>query len=697
MKTCINCGTEYDSNFCPNCGYSESQSPVPNPNLQENDANVVSTEKSKFHGTIFGWFGVRMLVTLGTIFSLGIAFPWLVCFRQKYIASRTTINGRKQRFDGNGLQLLGKYILWVLLAIVTLGVGAFFLKANMHKWIVSHTHFADEPEAEGESNKSYYDGSLLMYAWISAVSGFVKVISLGFASPWMYCWKERYMTNHSVIDGHRLDFDGMGVQFCGKKFLWSFLTILTCGVYSLFRAINVKKWTLQHTNLEELVLEEKAAREEKKRQKREARRLKWQDPAWKKSSIYFIVAVVAFAFGIYMFYPSILFGTVYTELFKTSFLYWIPCIISLTASLIFFVFSIRKSKPIKRIVLKKSARVCCVISAILVIGASVWFFIDTVKFSGYKEGQGFKFTLTEDGAGYSVCLDEDSPYCYNELCKSKDLQFPSEHKGLPVVAIETHMVNYGATVYDFESVTIPDSVTRIGDHAFFGYQGLTSVTIPNSVTSIGERAFIWCTNLTSVTIPDGVTSIGDATFCGCESLTSITIPNSVTSIGEGAFEECTGLTSVTIPNGVTSIGKSAFSGCESLTNIEIPDSVTSIGQFAFSACTGLTRITIPNSVTSIGGAAFSDCIGLTSITIPNSVTSIDDYAFRDCTGLTSITIPNSVTSIGHSMFDGCTGLTDISFKGTIAEWDSISKERGWNNDNNKNHTIHCTDGDTIYY
>ena len=210
---------------------------------------------------------------------------------------------------------------------------------------------------------------------------------------------------------------------------------------------------------------------------------------------------------------------------------------------------------------------------------------------------------------------------------------------------------------------IPDSVTSIGDYAFYGCSSLTSIIIPDSVTSIGNRAFCGCSSLTSITIPEGVTSIGDKAFSGCSSLTSITIPESVTSIGYRAFYGCNSLTSITIPNGVTSIGSDAFSGCNSLTSITIPNGVTSIGSSAFSGCNSLTSITIPDSVTSIGNRAFMDCTSLTSVTIPDGVTSIGDYAFSGCSSLTSITIPESVTSIGDKAFGSCNSLKVVAFLG----------------------------------
>ncbi len=151
-------------------------------------------------------------------------------------------------------------------------------------------------------------------------------------------------------------------------------------------------------------------------------------------------------------------------------------------------------------------------------------------------------------------------------------------------------------------VIIPDGVTSIESHAFFGCRSLTCVTISDGVTSIGRYAFCGCSGLRSVMIPEGLTNIGDEAFRDCKGLADndgfiivkdilfgycgpggdVVIPDGVTSINRNAFYGCSGVTSVSIPNSVTSIPDSAFSGCESLMSVTIPDSVISIGSTPFS-------------------------------------------------------------------------------------------------------------------
>ncbi len=191
-----------------------------------------------------------------------------------------------------------------------------------------------------------------------------------------------------------------------------------------------------------------------------------------------------------------------------------------------------------------------------------------------------------------------------------------------------------------------------------------SFAIPESVTHIGNSAFYGCSGLTQFTIPESVTHIGGAAFSGCSGLTQFTIPQSVTHIGGSAFRGCSGLTQFTIPESVTHIGDFAFFLCHGLTQFTIPESVTHIGDWAFSRCSGLTQFTIPESVTHIGDGAFMGCSGLTQFTIPESVTHIGDSAFRGCHGLTQFTIPESVTHIDDGAFMGCARLRVIVIDAT---------------------------------
>ena len=265
-----------------------------------------------------------------------------------------------------------------------------------------------------------------------------------------------------------------------------------------------------------------------------------------------------------------------------------------------------------------------------------------------------------------------------------------------VTSIERHVFNRNNI--NLTSVSLPSTLTTIGEGAFSNNPGITSISIPSSVTTIGDGAFSSC-GLTSIVIPASVTSIGDTqdglyglpgAFNSCSNLTSITveagnpvydsrnncnaiiktatntlvqgcnntvIPSGVTSIGNDAFLNSL-LESITIPEGVTSIGVMAFAynssgGSSQLSSVFLPSTLTTIGEYAFELCTALTSITIPSNVTSIGSAAFDMCSSLTSITIPASVTSIGSSAFAYCNNLTSVVSQTTTPcTISNRAFDG---------------------------------------------
>jgi TonB family protein len=190
-------------------------------------------------------------------------------------------------------------------------------------------------------------------------------------------------------------------------------------------------------------------------------------------------------------------------------------------------------------------------------------YTDNVKFevetnNGYTTSQGIKVPIWEIRAHYNTYLhDLNSQERINLIDKEEKL---GHYPGLKIGSVEVPNNNVGS--------------------AFYGCSSLNSVTIPNSVTSIGEGAFSGCSSLNSVIIPNSVTSIGEYAFRGCSSLNSIIIPNSVTSIGKGAFYGCSSLTSINIPNSVTSIGKGAFYKCSSLDSITIPADISMTDNYA---------------------------------------------------------------------------------------------------------------------
>ena len=168
-------------------------------------------------------------------------------------------------------------------------------------------------------------------------------------------------------------------------------------------------------------------------------------------------------------------------------------------------------------------------------------------------------------------------------------------KNLTSITIPNSVTLIGKEAFEscsgLTSLTIPNSVTNIGDGAFRGCSGLTSITVEEGNSTFDSRdncnaiietstnqLILGCQN---TKIPNSVTSIGERAFYGCSGLTSIAIPNSVTTIEWYAFYRCSKLTSVTIPNSVTSIGYDAFESCFNLTSVTIPNSVTSIKSFAF--------------------------------------------------------------------------------------------------------------------
>ena len=273
---------------------------------------------------------------------------------------------------------------------------------------------------------------------------------------------------------------------------------------------------------------------------------------------------------------------------------------------------------------------------------------------------------------------------------------PASINGLPVTSIGP-----GALArIPFTSLTVPDTVTTIGESAFADCLVLTNITLGKNLTTISDSAFASCSSLPRLSIPASVTSIGKRMFLLCSVLTTIdvdplnptyssidgllcdksgssliafppgrsgsyTIPPGLSAIETNSFESCLQLKEVTVGSNITNIAESAFNLCQNLANLNITNGLKNIGRFAFYSCTSLTNISIPDSVIELGASAFYGCTSLASARIGNGLTTIEDSEFVDCLHLTSVTFGNSITNIGQKAFYDCTLLDNVIFPNSL--------------------------------
>ena len=230
-----------------------------------------------------------------------------------------------------------------------------------------------------------------------------------------------------------------------------------------------------------------------------------------------------------------------------------------------------------------------------------------------------------------------------------------------------------------------------------------------TVTGLGEDSFstdndrsplyeIHHKKIHSVTIPQSVTSIGDGAFAECEKLDSLTINDAATSIGDWAFDECYVLSSLSLGKNITTIGDYAFYDCRILNNVTIPQSVTSIGDHAFEFCYNMDTLTIKDAATSIGEYAFSHCESLKTLSLGENITTIGDDAFRGCGDLECIMLPAGLASFGDCLM-GCPAGRKWDYHGNPInpigaiyynnDWDHAKELPGYNVLKNRNFLYLC--------
>ncbi len=301
--------------------------------------------------------------------------------------------------------------------------------------------------------------------------------------------------------------------------------------------------------------------------------------------------------------------------------------------------------------------------------------------------------------------------------------------------LSTLLLTGGETIpayafYDcsFEAVSLPATVTEIGDFAFYGCEKLAYIPLAHTaLTEVGDRAFTNCAALLSLDLPTTVETLGYAMLEGCGKLESLTLPfvgqarltaeDAKPAAGEdGADTEAetdvngqellspadsaylgylfgarsytftagylpASLIRVTLHEGCGDIPANAFFECSSIREIRLPAGVTIIGRRAFYGCEKLAAITIPDSVTTLGDDAFHGCIRLVDLTVGAGVTTLGIQVFMDCLSLGTVTLPTGVTHLPNATFAGCISLETLIAPGVTTCGSQVfracDKLQGW--------------------
>lgn len=252
---------------CPACGrnhknpsYKPPQPAVVQENVVQNinnTVNVVNNEQtvivqqsvinapskvgeSKFTGTYGSLLGNRIVNSLISIFTLGFGIPWVICRSHRWVVDHTVIDGRRLKFDGTAGNLFGSWIKWMFLTLITCGIYGLWVPLKRRAWIVEHSHI------EGLAGESKFTGGLASFLGLQIVNALIMIFTLGLGLPWVVCRTEKWDSEHQIIDGQRIYFDGNAAQLFGNWIKWILLTIITFGIYSVVIPIRKQAWIVKH-------------------------------------------------------------------------------------------------------------------------------------------------------------------------------------------------------------------------------------------------------------------------------------------------------------------------------------------------------------------------------------------------------------------------------------------------------------------
>ncbi len=238
-------------------------------------------------------------------------------------------------------------------------------------------------------------------------------------------------------------------------------------------------------------------------------------------------------------------------------------------------------------------------------------------------------------------------------------------------------------------------IENIPENTFYNCIALEKVSLPNTVTKIGDRAFAYCENLKEINVPQQLNAIGQSAFEGCRALVEFNASNTYlfTEIGDYVFDGCSNLKKLVLPNTLDFIGEGILRNCYSVEQLSVPffgktvdenstlnylfmggssqlktvklTNAQKVGENAFSYWTSITEVYLADTVTEIGAEAFNNCTSLEKINTPSSLITIGDGAFSSCHSLTEFNFAEGIAYIGYGAFSS-TAIKNVKFPDSLS-------------------------------
>lgn len=236
----------------------------------------------------------------------------------------------------------------------------------------------------------------------------------------------------------------------------------------------------------------------------------------------------------------------------------------------------------------------------------------------------------------------------------------------------TTIGGYAFRYSGIKSIFIPSEVTTIADYAFYN-SALETITFAadSQLKTIGTQCFYENNNLKNVVLPNTITNIGQGAFYSCDNLLELTIPMdaSITSIGTSAFYNCYNLKSINIPSTIVSLGANAFYGCSSLETATVGEGckMGNLPDDLFNGCSSLKSFNLPERVTSIGNRVFSNCSSLNDFNIPSGskLNAVGTNAFKN-TCFSKFYIPQLLTDLSNIAYQNSNLQTITAHPSNVA-------------------------------